>query len=178
MDLVIFTLFNFIIYSFIGWIVENIYSFATKGEFQKDGFLFGPFKPMYGIAGAIIILLNTAFNLNLIEKIIIGFIIPTITEYCTGYILKVVFSKSYWDYSNLKYQIQGLVSLQFSLYWILLTFVAIYIVQPVINIIYQIEPALWSILTPFFIGIMTLDMIYTIITMNKKASLLKNANQD
>ena len=45
-------LYNFFIYGFIGWIIENIFSYYIHGHFQKDGFLKGPFKPMYAIAMA------------------------------------------------------------------------------------------------------------------------------
>ena len=36
-------LYNFFIYGFIGWIIENIFSYYIHGYFQKDGFLKGPF---------------------------------------------------------------------------------------------------------------------------------------
>ena len=45
-------LYNFFVYGFIGWIIENIFSYYIHGHFQKDGFLKGPFKPMYAIAMA------------------------------------------------------------------------------------------------------------------------------
>ena len=45
-------LYNFFIYGFIGWIIENAFCYYVNGHFQYDGFLKGPFKPMYAIAMA------------------------------------------------------------------------------------------------------------------------------
>ena len=47
--------FIFVLYSFLGWVLEEIYCFIVTGHFKEDGFLNGPFKPMYGFAMAIII---------------------------------------------------------------------------------------------------------------------------
>ncbi|MEW9934864.1 putative ABC transporter permease, partial [Clostridium butyricum] len=38
--------FTFIIYSFAGWIIEELYSKYSTGRFKKDGFLKEPLKPM------------------------------------------------------------------------------------------------------------------------------------
>ncbi len=44
MNLINYTLFNFIVYSFIGWIIEEVYCFCITGKFKEDGFLIGPFN--------------------------------------------------------------------------------------------------------------------------------------
>ena len=45
--LIVYLTLSFFLYGFIGWIIENVFSYFTKGHFQEDGFLWGPFKPMY-----------------------------------------------------------------------------------------------------------------------------------
>ena len=44
----------FIIFSFIGWVYESIYSIVKKKRWEKRGFLYGPVCPIYG-CGAIAI---------------------------------------------------------------------------------------------------------------------------
>ena len=46
----------FIMYSFIGWVCEEIFCIAYTHQFTKRGFLFGPICPIYG-HGAIILLI-------------------------------------------------------------------------------------------------------------------------
>ena len=45
---------NFLIYSFLGWILEGCYNFVVAGTFRKPNFLHIPLKPMYGIGGVIL----------------------------------------------------------------------------------------------------------------------------
>ena len=135
MYLIFYMTFNFIIYSFIGWIIEEVYSFATTKKFKEDGFLIGPFKPMYGIAVTLLVLCNEILGINGIPIMLLCFLIPTTVEYISGAMLKHIFNKVYWDYSNFKYNIHGFVTLRFSLYWTLLSFIGIYYLQ---NAIYNL----------------------------------------
>lgn len=135
---------SFFLYGFIGWIIENVFSYFTKGHFQEDGFLWGPFKPMYAIAMTILIFFTEVVKVNNFILIPLCFIVPTIVEYVTGYIIRRYFHKDYWDYSNLNYNYQGLVCLSFSTAWSLLTFIGVryfqpYIVKPILYIIYPIS---------------------------------------
>lgn len=45
---------NFLVYSFLGWLLEGWYNRLVTGHFQKPNFLHGPFKPMYGIGGLLL----------------------------------------------------------------------------------------------------------------------------
>jgi len=137
MSEIFYASFNFILYSFIGWVIEELYSFTVTKKFKKEGFLTAPFKPMYGIASTILILYNQMLDINGIPLVLLCFLIPTTVEYISGYILKHIFNKIYWDYSKLKYNIHGFVTLKFSLYWTLLSFIGIHFLQPTIYNIYR-----------------------------------------
>ena len=160
-------LFNFFVYGFIGWIIENIFCYYIHGHFQKDGFLKGPFKPMYAIAMPLIIELYKVVP-NLIFLFIISLIIPTSVEYITGFIMRKYFKKDYWDYTKEKYNYQGIICLRFSIIWILLSIIDVKIIQPyfiyrIFNSIYEIWPSI-SIL---FIIALSIDEILTFIDFRK-----------
>jgi len=38
MDWFLYLLFNFCLYSFLGWVLEEAYCFVTRGYFKKEGF--------------------------------------------------------------------------------------------------------------------------------------------
>lgn len=107
-------LFYFSVYSCFGWILENSYSYIKQKKFLKDNFFLGPFKPMYGISPLLLILL-TEFRMPLFFFLICCFLVPTIVEYVSGVMLYRFFNRKYWDYSHMRYQFQGHVSLIFSL---------------------------------------------------------------
>ena len=59
----------FVIYSFIGWILESIYKSILQKRIVNSGFLHGPFCPIYGY-GAMIMYLSLR---NLTNNLVILF---------------------------------------------------------------------------------------------------------
>ncbi|MEG0297317.1 MAG: putative ABC transporter permease [Clostridium sp.] len=157
--------FNFFLYSFVGWILENGFCYFKKKHFQEDGFLFLPLKPMYGIAMTIIISLYYNISSNIFFLIGICFFVPTTVEYITGVLMRKYFNKNYWDYSDVKYNIQGIICLRFSVYWIFLTVIGVKLFQPyVVNMIYKQFISLWIIIIPVLMLALIMDLIFTMIS--------------
>lgn len=136
MDILYFVGFNFIIYSFLGWVIEELYCFFVNKTFKKECFLSGPIKPMYGIAMTTLVLLYENLKIRGIYMAVLFLIVPSIVEYISGYLLEHVFNKTYWSYSNLKFNLHGYICLKFSLYWMVLSFIGLYILQPLLNDFY------------------------------------------
>lgn len=140
-NLITYFIMTFLLYGFLGWIIENIFCYFTKGRFQEDFFLYGPFKPMYAIAMTTLIFFAEVVKVNSFILLVLCFIVPTLVEYITGYLIRKYFHKDYWSYSELKYNYQGLICLSFSFAWALLTFIGvkyfqIYITKPMFNLIW------------------------------------------
>ena len=165
-------LYNFFIYGFIGWIIENIFSYYIHGHFQKDGFLKGPFKPMYAIAMAWILELYNVLP-NIMFLIIISFIIPTSVEYITGFLMRRFFHKDYWNYSKEKYNYEGIICLRFSLIWVLLSIISVKIIHPYfIYEIYKLLNEILPILLILFISALCIDEILTFIDFRKRDQII------
>lgn len=58
-------------------------------------------------------------------QMVIGDVIITLLELITGVIVNIVLKWNAWDYSNLKYNILGQISLQSSICWYFISFIAI-----------------------------------------------------
>lgn len=157
-----YILFIFILYSFLGWVLEEVYCFIVTGHFKKDGFLSGPFKPMYGFAMAIIVYISEFTRINNVLLWSSFLIVPTLIEYISGYLMKRYFNKMYWDYSNNKFNIDGFVCLRFSFYWIFLIAFVVYILQPLIEIEYYNYFNFISNITPIFLGYLLIDFVMTV----------------
>ena len=115
------------IYSFGGWLIEGVYQLFMQGTFLKPNFLFGPFKPMYGIAS---VLLLAVKSLGKGSFFLCSLIIPLGVEYLSGLWLKKAFGLQYWDYSEHKYNVQGIICLEFAFAWVVLAYVFVYFLQP------------------------------------------------
>lgn len=107
----------FFIYAFLGWILETVYCLATLGVFQKRGFLYGPICPIYGIGAILLILALKNRKAKFITKFLICMILFTGFEYFVSYFLEALFGLRWWDYSNEFLNINGRVSLVFSIAW-------------------------------------------------------------
>ena len=107
----------FFIYAFLGWVMEVIYALFIHGHFVNRGFLFGPICPIYGF-GAIILIITTK---KLYKRPVLKFIIATVSfsvfEYLVSLILVMLFGLRWWDYSDAMFNIQGRVSLLYSVFW-------------------------------------------------------------
>ena len=68
---------EFLIYSFLGWVLENCFNKVTVGTFIKPNFLYGPVKPMYGFGG---VLLARSFEKNPKHFLSASIVIPLAVE--------------------------------------------------------------------------------------------------
>lgn len=164
-----FTVFNIILYSIVGYIIEVIYNYIITGSFKKKGFLKGPYKPMYGIAFTILVLLDKYYKPNILIRLILYLIVPTAIEFISGYLLLKTFNEKYWDYSDLKYNYKGFITLKFSFYWMLLCYLGIRYVQPIVNNFYISLESFFRVFNLIVALIIIIDFIYTIsIKLNLK----------
>lgn len=107
----------FFIYSIIGWCLESIYCIYELGHFEKRGFLYGPLCPIYGYGALILLVLLQPFSKNRFTIFVSSAIILSILEYLVGYGIDALFSMKFWDYSNNWLNINGRITLWFTVIW-------------------------------------------------------------
>ncbi|MCB2361010.1 putative ABC transporter permease [Clostridium estertheticum] len=170
----VFALFcYFIVYSFMGWCLETVYTTIRKKEFVNRGFLHGPFCPIYGFAILSIIVLLKPIENNYIFLLLGSIFLTSLIEYITGYILETTFDSTWWDYSDEPYNLHGRICLKFSIIWGFISILILKVIHPYIKYIVNLIPPnpgvfLFYITLVYFI----LDFIITIITILKLKSLL------
>ena len=127
-------IFYFIIYSFIGCVLETSFGLITKGVVEsRQSFLFGPFCIIYGISAVLIIRLLGKFKGNFIKIFLFSCLIGTIIEFLMSYFCEMVFHFKWWDYSGMKFNIAGRTCLYFSVMWGILGIVLIELVNPYLD---------------------------------------------
>ncbi len=107
----------FFIYSFLGWSLEVIFAMYVERTFVNRGFLFGPICPIYGFGALILIGSLRNVKGNKILKFIIAVISFSVFEYIVSYILEILFNQRWWDYSNDILNLNGRISILYSLVW-------------------------------------------------------------
>lgn len=107
----------FIIGSIVGFIYENVLVLFQKGHFElRQGLLYGPFIPVYGI-GAVVYELVVPKMKNSIEVFIYTMFFGGVTEYVCSYLQEVLFGTISWDYSWVCINFNGRTSILHAFYW-------------------------------------------------------------
>ena len=107
----------FVIYAFLGWICEEIFCVVSTHEFVKRGFLFGPICPIYGYGAIILLFLLKDYKNKPVKLFFLSAIIFSVFEYITDFFLQALFSTKWWDYTGQFLNLNGRITLSFSLVW-------------------------------------------------------------
>lgn len=79
-----------------------------------------------GLCGMLSGLINDITpDMKIYKQCILSAIIISFIEYISGYILNIKLGLNIWNYSNLHFNLNGQISLVFSLAWIVLSYFAI-----------------------------------------------------
>lgn len=162
----------FIIYAFIGWLLEEVWHYIKLHKVVDRGFLIGPLCPIYGWGALFIVLVigkNTSDVLSVFLKAVVVF---SILEYFTSYIMEKLFHARWWDYTNAKFNINGRICLETMVPFGILGCFVIYIVHPfVVSLInYLSSPWLYIVF-----GVISLIFIVdNIISFNVMTNIRKH----
>lgn len=165
----------FIIYSFLGWVMESIFRSICERKLINTGFLRGPFCPIYGFGATIMFLFLDRFENKLILLFCIAIIILTVWEYIVGVLLETLFHTKYWDYSDHKFNFQGRICLTNSICWGILGVLFVKYIHPFIQeVIAKIDINLINYIMAVLFTVFVVDMVTSIIRVkNIKATLEK-----
>lgn len=179
----------FIIYAFLGWCTEVSYAALDLGKFVNRGFLNGPYCPIYGVGVLIVIGALTPLEDNLLILFAGSFLLTSVLEYLTGWILEKVFHNKWWDYSDFPFNIKGYVCLKFSVLWGLACSFIMLVLHPIIYKFIVIFPKkIGVILLVLIFSAFAVDLVFTVGTILKLnrhlkvidevAGMLKNISDD
>lgn len=168
----------FLIYSFIGWLLESTYKSALQKKIINSGFLHGTICPIYGYGALIMYLSLKDLTDNIFILFLFGLIVLSIFEYIVGLFLEIVFKTKYWDYSKRKLNIHGRVCLLNSIYWGILGIIFMKGIHPLVEKGVDLIPTRYlEIIVGTGLLAMITDTITTIIGLIKINTKLKNWEQ-
>ena len=109
----------FIIYSFVGFIIETIFALIMYSTFEsRQSFLYGPFCGIYGVGAVIMyLILNKYFKKNKHLLFLGGFLVGSVVEYVLSFLGEVILNVRWWDYSDRFFNINGRICFLYSLFW-------------------------------------------------------------
>ena len=120
----------FLLFSFIGWILETCFSFYALGHFTKRGFLYGPLCPIYGWGALILIMFFSTYKKHNLKLFIYAALIFSIFEYIVSFGMEALFSLKWWDYTGEFMNLNGRISIFYSFAWGIIAILVINFIYP------------------------------------------------
>lgn len=122
-------LWNIIIFSLLGLLAEFIYGFIIT----KKGFILGPLCIIYGIVATINMILLDKYKGHKIKLFIIGAITATAMQYAISFLFECILGATFWNYSEIKSNLNGRVCVIISIIWGILSVIEIELIQKLLN---------------------------------------------
>ena len=130
----------FIVGSLLGFLHENIFAMLKGQEGIRQGLIYGPFIPVYGVGLLLFYLIYSHVEVDKKSKavelliiFVIGFIMGGFTEYLCSYLQETIMGTKSWDYSNVMFNLNGRTSLFHATSWGVMSLLFYELVLPVLK---------------------------------------------
>lgn len=150
----------FLCYSFLGWVLETATAAVRKKRFVNRGMVNGPFCVIYGIAAALIT--ATTGELHGFWLFLDCVILATVIEWVAGHLIERWYRERWWNYENIRWNLDGYISLPTSLFWGVLGVLVARFGNRLLLSLFGMLPSLLGRLTVFILtGLIAVDIIAT-----------------
>lgn len=130
----------FFLYAFLGWVLEEIIGALRYGKFVNRGFINGPLSIRYGL-GMVVILTDIKDLMdNPVLQYIIAVVVVVVVQYGAGVVSRLLAGRRLRDYSSHKWNLNGYVSVQTTVFWSFAAILSVWLVQPFCYILYELIP--------------------------------------
>ena len=155
----------FLIYSFLGWMLETILAATEQRRFVNRGLINGPLCTIYGVP--IVILTIFGQELPLFWLFLGAMIVATVTEWISGHMIERFYHERWWDYSDVKWNLDGYICLPASLVWGVLGTVSMRWGNGLLIRLYGFLPeGIGHLLVWILAGMLVLDVTATIFALS------------
>ena len=130
----------FVIYAVLGWVVEVCFCSIKTGSFVNRGFLNGPVCPIYGFGMVAVLVCLWPLRNSMLVLYVGAVVLTSALELTTGWVLKKLFHTSWWDYSDMRFNLGGYICLRFSLIWGVGATLVVKLIHPAIAALVGVVP--------------------------------------
>ena len=179
MNTFLYYFFIFIIYTFLGWVLEVAFIFIKTNRFVNRGFLIGPACPIYGFGALIMMFYLTQYKDEPFTVFIMGAFICSTLEYITSYIMEKIFKARCWDYSDKKFNVNGRICLTYAFLFGLCGVIMICFTNPIIIYLLNLIPEnIMVIISSSFLIIFITDVLVSFNIISKFKTTALNIAKD
>ena len=172
--------FYFIVYSFLGWLLESLYQSLLRQKLINRGILLGPFCPIYGLSALLLLLLY-----QLVPFIGIMFLlsiaVTSLVEYFSSWLVEKCCQLQFWNYRRAFLNIHGRISLGSSVIWGVLSVILIDVIHPQLSRLFSgISPLALLIICCLFVVYIITDLSFcanSLLILNRRLAAITKIDQ-
>lgn len=169
---VVEVLWLFLVYSFLGWVMETATAAIRNRRFANKGLINGPLCIIYGVSTCMV----TVFfqELTGIWLFIAAAIMSTLIEWIAGHLIERCFHERWWDYSDRRWNLDGYICVGMSFLWGILCTAAISFGNFWILKLLHLLPELAQDLTvSVCMGVLILDVTASVVILQGRSKNLE-----
>ena len=153
----------FFMLSFMGWVWEVSLHLITDGTFVNRGVLHGPWLPIYGCGGVMILLLLNAFRKKPMLEFLLAIVLCGCVEYFTSLYLEIVHDGTrWWDYTGYFLNLHGRICAEGLLVFGVGGMAIVYVLAPFLDELFRKIPMKIMIIAAVILtGIFAADQVYS-----------------
>ena len=152
----------FFIFSFIGWCWEVSIHLVKDAAFVNRGTMLGPWLPIYGVGGVMIITLLKRFAKKPAVLFVATVVLCCIIEYAASWYIEKTLGLKYWDYSDYFLNINGRICLEGALIFAIGGLLFVYIAGPMLdNLLAKLNAAPKLIVAIILVMLFGTDFTYS-----------------
>lgn len=125
----------FFVYSFFGWCFECLVMSYEEKKVVNRGFIKGPLCTIYGVGALSMYFLLQPISNNKFMVFLVGALLATILEIVVALLMTKLFGYFWWNYNNKKFNFKGVICLESSVCWGVMTLLVFILFQPTVEYI-------------------------------------------
>ncbi len=167
----------FFSFSMIGWLWEVSLHLFGDGVFVNRGFFHGPWLPIYGVGGVLVVVLLKRFVDKPLLLFFMTMVVCGIVEYAAGYILWEMKQMYWWNYSGYFLNLHGRICAEGLLVFGLGGCAFLYVVAPFFDEILKKIPRRIAIIScVILLTVFAADSAYSVVHPNSGAGITDYEN--
>lgn len=162
----------FFTFSFIGWLWEVSLHLFGDGVFVNRGFFHGPWLPIYGTGGVLVLVLLKRFAKKPWLTFLLAIVVCGTVEYLVGWFLWETQKMYWWNYSGYFLNLHGRICAEGLIVFGLGSCAFIYILAPLFDELFRrIPKKAAAIVCAALMIVFAADAVYSLISPNSGAGI-------
>lgn len=162
----------FFTFSFIGWLWEVSLHLFGDGVFVNRGFFHGPWLPIYGTGGVLVLVLLKRFAKKPWLTFLLAIVVCGAVEYFVGWFLWTTQKMYWWNYSGYFLNLHGRICAEGLIVFGLGSCAFIYILAPLFDELFRRIPRrAAAVICAILLTVFAADMVYSLINPNSGAGI-------